>query len=277
MFMHPEDTDLKNVQKKMYDPQLKDTLYLTTNDELKPLFSRSSGKMYAYPFEARNVFFQNSNGDSLQGWIFKADPEINIGISILFLHGNAGNILSHVSLIKPLVEKGCNVFIFDYAGFGLSEGKAKRKQLPDDARAALDFYLNQEECKQKKVVIYGQSLGGHLALEVAKTNQQKIDGVVVEGAFTNHDDIGSYAFKPAFFAKMMIREFYNGKKNIREIKKPIMVMHSINDETIPYFMGEKLFQLANAPKQFFKMEKCHVCGPLHYSDSIVSRIQKMVK
>ena len=77
-------------------------------------------------------FFENNKGWKLKGWIFKADDEINTAISILFLHGNAGSILSHITIIKPLVERGFNVFIFDYSGFGFSEGKAKRKKIPAD-------------------------------------------------------------------------------------------------------------------------------------------------
>ena len=275
MFMYPEKTDLKNISKKYFDPAAKDTLLLTTTSDLRPLFTKPNGKMYVCPFDVRNVYFLNNLNDSLQGWIFKADPEIRNGINILFLHGNAGSILSHATIIKPLVEKGCNVFIFDYSGFGKSQGKATRKQLPEDAQAALDYILKQDEFKEGKNFIYGQSLGGHLALEVAKNNQNKIKGVIIEGAFTNHDDIGAVAFKPGFIAKLFIREFYNGKKNIRKIHIPVMVAHSVNDETIPFYMGEKLFENANSPKQFFKMDKCHVCGPMYFTDSLVARIKKM--
>lgn len=277
MFMHPTKLTEPKFEKKFFDFSVNDTLKLFTDSLFKPFFSKANGKMYTYLFESRNVYFDSKSGNKLQGWIFKADDEINTGISILFLHGNAGSILSHVTIIKPLVEKGFNVFLFDYSGFGFSEGKAKRNVLPEDAQSALEFYLEQIECKDKKVIIYGQSLGGHLALEVAKNNQEKIKGVVIEGAFTNHDEIGSYAFKPGFIAKMMIREYYNGLKNIKKLKIPVMVIHSINDETIPYFMGEKLYKAANSPKQFYQLEKCHVCGPIYYSDSIKVKIERMLK
>jgi pimeloyl-ACP methyl ester carboxylesterase len=180
-------------------------------------------------------------------------------------------------IAKPLVEQGFHVFIFDYSGFGISEGKAKRKNLPQDAESALDVILNIESTKGNKTIIYGQSLGGHLAITVAKNNQEKINGLVIEGAFTNHDEIGAYSFKPKFIAKMMIREFYDGLKNIKKLNIPVMVIHSINDETIPYFMGEKLFSAANEPKQFYQLEKCHVCGPIHYSDSLKIKIERMLK
>lgn len=277
MFLYPVKTDLKDIRKKYFDVSANDSIIITTTSDFRPLFSKANGKMYVCPFDVRTVFFPNAKGDTLQGWIFKADPEINNGINIFFLHGNAGNVLSHVTIIKPLVEKGCNVFIFDYAGFGKSQGKSKRKNLPADAQAALEFYLKQEESKAKKTFIYGQSLGGHLALEVAKNNQEKISGVIIEGTFTNHDEIGAEVFKPGFIAKIMIREFYNGKKNIRKINKPVLVAHSVNDETIPFYMGEELYKNANEPKQFLKMEKCHVCGPIYYSDSIVTRIKKMIE
>jgi pimeloyl-ACP methyl ester carboxylesterase len=275
--MYPDKLESKKISLKFYDPIEKDTLTVFTDSLLQPFFTRKNGKAYTYPFVSRNVFFNNESGEKLQGWIFKADDNINNGISILFLHGNAGSIFSHVTIVKPLVEKGFNVMIFDYAGFGYSEGKAKRKNLPKDAQAALEFYLKQPECKSKKVIIYGQSLGGHLAITVAEKNQDKINGLVIEGAFTNHDEIGAYTFRPKFIARMMIREFYDGLKNIKRLKIPLMVIHSINDETIPYLMGEKLFAAANTKKQFYQLEKCHVCGPIHYSDSIKIKIERMIE
>ena len=132
IFIHPNKLEAMNIKLRFFDQGAKDTLMIFTDTLLKPFFSKVNGRMYSYPFESRNVFFENNKDEKLQGWIFKADDEINNGISILCLQGNAGSIFSQVTIVKPLVEKRFNVFVFDYFAFSYSGGKAKRKKLPND-------------------------------------------------------------------------------------------------------------------------------------------------
>jgi fermentation-respiration switch protein FrsA (DUF1100 family) len=179
-------------------------------------------------------------------------------------------------LVKPLAEKGFNVFIIDYSGFGISTGKSTRKNVMIDAQAALDFFLQQDECKGKKVLIYGQSLGGHLAVNLAQRNEAKIDGLIAEGAFTNHDEIAAHVSHLGFLAKMLIIEHYDGLKAIKKFKKPVLIIHSNEDKEVPYFMGEKLYKYANEPKEFYPIDNCHICGPIYYIDSISAKIERMV-
>lgn len=276
MFLVPYKIDKHKVQKAFIDYETNDTMRLVADTNLNPIITNKNGLTYTYPFTVRNVFFKNSVGNNLQGWIFKVEK--NNGISLLFTHGNGGNILYHFSLVIPLVKKGFNVFIFDYSGFGVSDGKATRKNVLLDGQAALDFYLQQEECKGKKVLVYGQSLGGHLAVCLAQRNESKIDGLIVEGAFSNHDDVGAHVSHLGFFAKMMIREYYDGIKSIQKFKKPVLIIHSINDRVVPYKFGEKLYKNAIAEKkEFYPIDSAHIYGPIYFTDSIDAKMRRMVK
>ena len=124
--------------------------------------------------------------------------------------------------------------------------------------------------KGTKLVIYGQSLGGHLAAVVAQQRQDDIDALVIEGAFSSHKDIASKT--AGIFGRIFVSEKYSAFKSIQEYKKPVLVIHSTEDEIIPFKMGQKIFENANAPKEFYEIKKCHICGPEFYADSISQKI-----
>lgn len=276
MFLVPYKIQEKTVKKKFVDDFSGDTLMLSTDSLFNPSIKSIHSTKPSYTYQIRNVFFNNSAGKQLQGWIFKARK--SNGISLFFTHGNGGNILYHFSIILPLVQKGYNVFIFDYSGFGLSEGKATRKNVLSSGQAAFDYFLQQEECKGNKVMIYGQSLGGHLAVCLAQRNESKIDGLIAEGAFSNHDDVGAYVSHLGFFAKMMIREYYDGIKSIKKYTKPTLIIHSVNDKVVPYKFGKKLYDNSiSIQKEFYSIDSAHILGPIYFTDSIDAKIRRMVK
>ncbi|MDZ7777692.1 MAG: alpha/beta hydrolase [Bacteroidales bacterium] len=143
-----------------------------------------------------------------------------------------------------------------------------------DAFSSISYMQNRKDLNTGKLIIYGQSLGGHLALVAASRNQDKIDGVVTEGAFTSHRDIATE--RSGFIAKLLVAEKYSGLKAVQEYNGPVMIIHSTNDEVVPFSMGERLFKYANDPKYFYPIDKCHMCGPLFYADSISHKIKQML-
>ena len=143
-----------------------------------------------------------------------------------------------------------------------------------DAHSALDYVLKREETKGTKVVIYGQSLGGHLSAVVASERQNDIDALVIEGAFSSHRDIA--ADMVPVLGRIFVAEKYNGFKSLRDYKKPVLVIHSTEDDVIPFKMGQKLYANANAPKEFYEIKGCHMCGPELYADSIAAKIEGML-
>jgi len=272
MFLEPSVIPSEAKKATLTDQQGQDVLTINFGENHQPTFTDNNGDPAKLSYTVKNALFENSAGNPLNGWIISPTENFN-GTSVLFLHGNAGNIVTHFTGVLPLVKQGFEVFLFDYSGFGFSEGKATRNNVLLDANAALTYLIQQKNPNSKKLIIYGQSLGGHLATKVAAENENKIDGLVVEGAFSSHKDIA--AETAGIFGRIFVAEKYSGLKSIKEFNKPVLVIHSTEDQVIPFELGEKLFAAANEPKEFYKIDKCHICGLSFYSESISSKIMEM--
>jgi fermentation-respiration switch protein FrsA (DUF1100 family) len=144
-----------------------------------------------------------------------------------------------------------------------------------DAHSALDYVKSRTDLNSTKLVIYGQSLGGHLSAVVASHRQAEIDGLIVEGAFSSHKDIAGET--AGILGKIFVSEKYSAVKSLKNFNKPLLIVHSTEDTIIPFKMGKKLFEKANAPKEFLDIRGCHICGPQLYADTISRRIIRMVK
>lgn len=230
----------------------------------------------AQPYSIENVFFTNKKGIRLNGLFYKPN-KVNENFTLLFLHGNAGNVLSHFSIVHHLALQGFQVLLFDYSGFGLSGGKATRKNALRDACAALDYLRSRKDVVNTNVVIYGQSLGGNMAPEVARLNKEKVRAVVIEGAFSSHDDIAAHATGLGFIAHMGVREEYSAINAVKKWHRPLLVIHSREDSIIPFQMGIKIFEKASEPKIFYAIDKPHIAGPVYYADSIAYKIKELLK
>lgn len=274
-FLHPYKIPSEAKKIKVIDQQGKDTLFIRLGKDSQPVFTNLQDDTLKMGYQVESVFFEHSEKHKLHGWFISPGSAWN-GMTMLFFHGNAGNIFTHYTGIVPFINQGFKVFLFDYSGFGFSEGKATRENVLLDAFSALSYIKDRKDSDTGKLIIYGQSLGGHLALVAAARNQGKIDGVVAEGAFSSHRDIVAKRSGLGFLAKLMVEEKYSGLEAVQEYKKPLLIIHSTNDEVVPFSMGQKLFKYANQPKYFYQVDKCHTCGPLFYSDSISKKIKRML-
>ncbi len=235
------------------------------------LKNRKDTVVLSYTIES--VLFTNAQGDTLNGWFLKPKNQAPV-ITLLQLHGNAGTLYNQLKM-SSFLKNGFQIFIFDYSGFGFSQGKASRNNLLTDALSALDYLKTREDVKGTKLVIYGQSLGGNLAPVVASKRQNETDGLVIEGGFSTYKDMAAKKF--GFIGRILIAEKHNSLKFIKTYHKPLLSMHSPGDKTVPFDLGKKLFDNANEPKTFFEMpKKCHLCGSVYYSDEISQKIKSML-
>ncbi len=220
-----------------------------------------------------NEYFSSKNGNKLNGWML-TPKNVKPIATILQFHGSGGNLIFHHNIIAPLVEQGFQIFIFDYSGYGLSEGKATRKNIEIDAYSAFKHFINKPEIQGTKLVLYGQSYGGYLAALVGTKNQKKNDAMVIESGFSSHRAEAAYTVPIIGY---MVK---NGKttttKIIREYNKPLLIIHSIDDRRTPFRMGEKIYKNANEPKELFKIEKNHLEALEYYSEEIGIRIKNML-
>jgi alpha-beta hydrolase superfamily lysophospholipase len=240
----------------------------------QPMFFRKNGDTLPLSYSIEAVTFKNSRGTALNGWFLKPKNQV-AKVTLLHIHGNGGFLLSYLDLMAPFVKRGFQVFMFDYSGFGFSEGKAIRKNVLDDAVSAFDYMKERSDVRSTKLVVYGQSFGGHLSVIAATKRQNEIAGLVVEGAFSSHKDIA--ARRVPLIGRMLAREMYSAKKTIRDFHKPLLVIHSAEDEIIPFKMGKTIFVNANEPKQFYEVKHHHIMAPKFYADSIVYKINGMLQ
>ena len=250
------------------------TVVLFSGDKHQPTFLKDGKDTLDLGYTIESVVYKSANGNLLNGWFLKPKNQ-TATITILHLHGNAGFLLSQYGAMSPLIKNGFQIFLFDYSGFGFSEGKATKKNVLIDALSTLDYVKSREDVKNTKLVLYGQSLGGHLSAVVCTKRQNDIDALVIEGAFSSHKDIGAHTVP--VLGRLLIKQSYSAKRSIKDFHKPLLVIHSTEDKVVPFYMGKRIFDAANSPKEFYEIKKCHICGPSYYSDEISQKIKGMLK
>lgn len=267
-------TKVPALARKVTMRSAKDSMIVVfTGDNYQPTFLKNGIDTFVRDFTIESVVFTSPNGNKLNGWMLKP-KHIKPSITLIHFHGNGGMLLTQYQTISPLLQYGFQIFIFDYSGFGYSEGKATRKNVLLDANTAVNYVKSRKDIAGTQLVIYGQSLGGHLSAVVAEQRQADIDGLVVEGAFSSHRDIA--ATKAGFFGRMIVSEKYSAYKSIRNFKKPVLIIHSTEDDIIPFKLGQKIYANANTPKDFYEIKGCHMCGPQLYPEQIANKIKHML-
>ncbi len=193
------------------------------------------------PSPGEDVFLTASDGVRIHGW-YAANPAAQV--SILWFHGNAGNIENRRDMFLNLRELPANVLAIDYRGYGRSEGKPSEAGLYLDARAAWDGLSSRTD--PGRIVILGKSLGGGPACELAAN--VRCGGLIVQSAFTRAPDMASRVM-PLFPARWFMRTKFDNLSKVPRISCPKLFIHSRADEIIPFEMGERLFAAAAPPKE----------------------------
>ena len=195
------------------------------------------------PFE--DAWFQAADGTQLHGWYVPGkDPH---GV-VLFCHGNAGNITHREEILHRLRDvAGVTVFIFDYRGYGRSQGKPSGKGVLEDARAARAWLARREAVAEDRLILMGESLGGVVAVDLAAEKGAR--GLILESTFTSLADVGAYHF-PWFPVRLLVRTRLDALAKIKNYHGPLIQSHGDADTIVPYKLGRRLFDAANEPKQW---------------------------
>jgi hypothetical protein len=193
-----------------------------------------------------DVYFTARDGVRLNGWFI---PYPTAQTTLLWFHGNAGNISHRAQNIKLLHDKvKINIFIFDYRGYGRSEGEISEQGTYIDGAAAIDFLRRQYNVQPKQLVLFGRSLGAAVAAEMA-TRVESL-ALILESPFVSVPEMAR-----AVFALIPLGPFlstqYNNLEKVRRIKSPLLVLHGDRDEVVPYSQGQKVFAAAPYPKKFY--------------------------
>jgi fermentation-respiration switch protein FrsA (DUF1100 family) len=194
-----------------------------------------------------NVGFAAVDGLRIHGWYCRCE---NPRAFVLYMHGNAGNITHRADVMRLLQGRlRASALIFDYRGYGRSEGKPTVDGILNDARAARRFLANHAKIKESEIVLIGNSLGGAVAVQLAA--EQGPRALVLENTFSSLKDVASHHY-PAL-AWLVSGKRLNSAGQIARYHGPLLQCHGDADRTIPFESGTKLFAAANEPKQFVRI------------------------
>jgi len=219
--------------------------------------------------EYEDVKVTSKDGVLLSAWFISAS---NPRATILFSHGNGGNISHRLEKIGMLNFLGLNVLIFDYRGYGKSTGRPSEKGLYGDADAMLDYLITKKGIRLEEIIVYGESLGGAIAVDLA--GKHELGGMIIEETFTSVKDMAKQVL-PVIPSSLLKSEFDSLRK-IKDITVPKLIFHSSGDEIVPFEQGKRLFDEALEPKEFVELQGGHNDAFLVSQELFIGKIDAFV-
>ena len=219
-------------------------------------------------FNYKEIFIETDKKIKLKSWFIEKD--LKNFKTILLFHGNAGNLFNRVYKLNELKKLDLNILIISWRGFSGNKGKPTEKNLYRDAEEAVKW-LNLQGLDNKNIILYGESLGTGIAIELASKNN--FGGIILESPFTSMADTAKiyYPYLPVNF---LLRDRYDSRSKVKDIKTPILIMHGKMDNIVPQKMGLELFEKANNPKfSYFPDEDDHM---MEYNSQLMNMIKLFV-
>lgn len=208
--------------------------------------------------QAHDVEMSTEDGITLRGWLLLArgetaesDEQVRTSLAqgrpvVVYFGGNAGNRSYRVPETDVLNEAGADVLIVDYRGYGDNPGEPSEEGLVRDARAVWRFATERQQIEPRRLVLYGESLGGGVAIRLARELcQQKTPpgGLIVRSTFSSLEDAAAYHF-PWFPVRWLLIDRFRSEQYIREVTCPVLHLHGRRDTIVPLRLGQKLFAAA---------------------------------
>jgi len=214
-----------------------------------------------------DCFFESSDGVRLHGWYCTPNRKAGDGfvpvasqMVLLWFHGNAGNLSYRYEMIRKMMALPAQVFIIDYRGYGRSDGHPTEQGLYLDARAAWDYLTNERDVPAKRIIIFGKSLGGVPAIDLA--SQVEPAGLIVQSSFSSARDMAAVVMP--FLPRVLLHTKMDSVSKLGRVRCQKLFIHSRADEVVPYELGRRLYEAAPEPREFYEVE-----GAPHNSTDIV--------
>ena len=230
-----------------------------------PFSPQITGEGLVHNFETIN--FKTSDNFVLKGWFHLKNSNKK---TILFLHGNAGNLDNRIDKLNSLGSMEINFLIIAWRGYSGNLGSPSEVGLYKDALGAIKW-LNEKGISNDQIILYGESLGTAIATEVGQN--KNFAGIILEAPFTSMVDMGQKIY-PIFPVRFLLKDKYESKNKIKNLKSPILVLHGRKDKIVPFYMGEKIFEMANNPKfKYFTDLDDHM---MNFDDKLINEIDLFI-
>ena len=198
----------------------------------------------------RDVSIRTSDGVMLHGWYIHGSGDR----VLLFFHGNAGNISHRLGSIRQFLQLGLSVLIIDYRGYGQSEGRTTEQGIYRDATAAWHYLTGTLDTPAERIIVFGRSMGASAAASLAAKHHPL--ALIVESSFTSVPDIAG-EYYPWLPVRWLSRLRHSAQEFVRDTDSPVLIIHSRDDEIVPFRHGESIFEAANEPRTFLEIRGTH--------------------
>ena len=219
-------------------------------------------------FSYDEIFIKVDDKIKLKSWII--NKNLKKFKTLLFFHGNAGELSNRIYKLNELNKLDINILLISWRGFSGNEGLPTEENLYEDAEAAIKW-LNRKEVENNKIILYGESLGTGVAVEIGKKNN--FNSIILESPFTSMENAAKIYY-PYLPVKLLLKDKYDSLSKITTIKTPILIMHGKKDDIVPFSMGKELFEKANNPKHsYFTTDDDHM---MEFNDQIITIIKNFI-
>jgi uncharacterized protein len=201
----------------------------------------------------QDVHFFAADGSRLHGW-FMHQPEAEY--VVLFSHGNRGNLTGRLNIVTLLLRSNVSVLLYDYRGYGKSEGKPSVAGVCQDGIAAFDYLIREKGYKASQILLYGESLGTAIASEIAAA--RPCAGIILQSGFTSLRDIGAEHFPVTkVYPRFLFPEhLLDNLAHVENNKRPLLIIHGHKDKVVPFKHAQMIYERAAEPKVFVELPEC---------------------
>ena len=228
------------------------------------LFYYPTSREYRAPSDldvpVEEVRFRSEDGTELHGWLLRPGEDRAAVGTVVHFHGNARNLTAHVGLVDWLAGRGFNVFLFDYRGYGKSDGRPKRSGVIADSRAALTYIRGREDIDSDRLLVLGQSLGGACALAaLGEGSTEGVRAVAIDSSFLSYRNVANSVLGGTFLTKplvwLTVTSDHDPEDSLAELEGiPLLFIHGDADGLVRISNGLELFEAAPEPKRFLKVQ-----------------------
>ena len=220
-------------------------------------------------FNYDEIFIKVDEEVQLKSWVIKKD--FKKFKTLVIFHGNAGHLSNRIYKLNELYKLDINILLISWRGFSGNKGSPTENNLYTDAEAAIKW-LNGEGIINSQIILYGESLGSGVAVELGKENN--FNSIILESPFTSIEN-SAKIYYPYLPVRFLLKDRYDSINKIKMINTPILIMHGKKDDVVPFSMGKELFEKANSPKHsYFTPNDDHM---MEFNSSLLEKVKDFIE